>query len=218
MRSIFSWIVALVGVSAAVAVSYRWLDRPIALWVHGDIGNAGGSVAQQFGPYPDPLVPLAVVFFLVSGLRVIMRRSLSGRLQSGAFVCAVSVLITETIKDEFKFVFGRTPPESWGGDYPSFIRDGVYGFHFIHGGPGYQSFPSGHMAAACAAAAVLWCWYPRLRWCYVIAVAAVGLVLIGTNAHFLSDVIGGAFLGAFVGWMVTTIWKEFVPATGRASK
>jgi hypothetical protein len=40
--------------------------------------------------------------------------------------------------------FGRTWPESWLGDNPSWIRDDVFGFFPFHGGRGWESFPSGH--------------------------------------------------------------------------
>ena len=111
------------------------------------------------------------------------------------------------IKDQLKFIFGRTWPETWVQDNPSFIRDGVYGFHFMHGGGGYQSFPSGHMAATCAVISVLWVWYPRSRWLGAFAAIAVGAGLVGANYHFLSDVIAGAFVGISTGWLANAIWN-----------
>ena len=80
--------------------------------------------------------------------------------------------MAETIKNGLKFVFGRTWPETWVNNNPSFIRDGVYGFNWFHGGAGYASFPSGHMSVTCALAAVLWIWVSALAaalgasWCW----------------------------------------------------
>ena len=93
------------------------------------------------------------------------------------------------------------------GNNPSFIRDGVYGFNFLQGGGAYQSFPSGHMAAACAVLSVLWIYYPRLKWLWMVGGLAVGAGLVGGNFHFLSDVIAGGFLGISAGWLVSSIWK-----------
>ncbi len=70
-------------------------------------------------------------------------------------------------------MFGRTWPETWIDNNPSFIRDGAYGFHWFHGGGGYKSFPSGHMAATCAVLAVLWICYPRFKPLYLLAGLAV---------------------------------------------
>ena len=83
-------------------------------------------------------------------------------------MCSISIIVTETIKNGLKLIFGRTWPETWIENNPSFIHDGVYGFNFLHGGTAYQSFPSGHMAAACAAVSVLWIWYPRLKWLWAV--------------------------------------------------
>jgi membrane-associated phospholipid phosphatase len=133
-------------------------------------------------------------------------------------ICSLSVLITEAAKEQLKFLFGRTWPESWTGNNPSFIRDGVYGFHFMHGGAGYNSFPSGHMATSCAVLAVVWLWYPRFRGLCIVAGLAIGAGLVGGNYHFLSDVLAGAFLGASIGLMVAMIWGIASPGSGKTSQ
>ena len=151
----------------------------------------------------------ALIAFVVLGLRALIRRSLRSYLVAG-LGCSLSVLITEASKEQLKFLFGRTWPVSWTGDNPSLICDGVYGFHFMHGDGAYNSFPSGHMAAACGVLSVLWFWYQRLRGLWVIA---VGAGLVGLNYHFLSDVLAGSFLGSSIGWMATAIWALAAPAT-----
>ena len=136
---------------------------------------------------------------------MILGRPLSHN-QANTFICSLSIIFTEAIKNALKFIFGRTWPETWVQNNPSFIRDGVYGFHFMHGGAAYQSFPSGHMAATCTVISVLWIRYPHFRRFYLIVGLFVGSALVGANYHFLSDVIAGAFLGASSGWMATVIW------------
>jgi membrane-associated phospholipid phosphatase len=162
--------------------------------------------------YPYPLIPFAIIAFVVLGMRALIGRSLLPY-QAATLVCSLSVLITEAAKEQLKFLFGRTWPESWASNNPSFIRDGVYGFHFMHGGGGYNSFPSGHMATSCAVLAVVWLWYPRFRQLCMVAGLAVGAGLVGANYHFLSDVVAGAFLGASVGLMATGIWEIAAPTT-----
>lgn len=189
-----------------VVTSYQWLDRPIALFVHSETQRGHHGWWTLLTHVPNPLVPLALIAFVVLALRTLIGRSLQPY-QAAALVCSLSVLVSEACKDQLKFIFGRTWPESWTGNNPSFIRDGVYGFHFMHGGGGYNSFPSGHMATTCAVLSVLWFWYPHLRRLWVIAGLAVGAGLVGLNYHFLGDVIAGAFLGVSVGWLVWSIWK-----------
>jgi len=217
MRALFIWLASLTATAAVIAVSFKWLDRPIALLVHSEQRFPHSGVWEWLTRIPNPLIPLALIGFVVLGLRALITRSLSNY-QATAFVCSLSVIFAETAKDQLKFIFGRTWPESWMGNNPSFIRDGVYGFNFMHGGNAYQSFPSGHTASACAVLSVLWTQYPRLRWFWTVAGLAVGAGLVGTNYHFLSDVIAGAFLGISTGWLVNSIWKTSMPLRIRSSK
>ena len=155
----------------------------------------------------NPLIPISVVVFVILGFLAFIGRPFSKR-ETAAFLCSISIIVAATIKDELKFVFGRTWPDTWTNDNPSFLRDGVYGFNFMHGGTTYQSFPSGHMAAVCAAAAVLWILYPRLRWVWLLAALTVGTLLVVGNYHFLSDVIAGAFVGISTGSFAAVISKR----------
>lgn len=64
----------------------------------------------------------------------------------------------------------------------------------------YHGFPSGHAATAFAAAAALMGWAPtRGRVWIFMAAAGVGASRIVLNAHFLSDVLGGALMGWWAG-------------------
>jgi membrane-associated phospholipid phosphatase len=157
--------------------------------------------------FPNPLILIATITFLAFGIRGLAGRPLS-KMQTAILLCSASLIIAETIKSELKFVFGRTWPETWRQNNPSFIHDGVYGFNWFHGGDAYQSFPSGHITAICAVASVLWIYYPRLRPIYLIVTLAVLVGLVGNNYHFLSDTIAGTFVGASTGLMVTMLFAR----------
>jgi membrane-associated phospholipid phosphatase len=161
---------------------------------------------DQVGHIPDPLVPLAILGLVLLGLRALTGRLLSTH-QTAALICCIAIIVAEALKDQLKYFFGRTWPETWVQNNPSFIRNGVYGFHFMHGGSAFQSFPSGHMGAACVVLTVLWICYPTFRWLYVTAGFVVGAGLVAANYHFLSDVFAGAFVGIFTGWIALAIWK-----------
>ncbi len=204
MSALWKWTISLAGTASAAAISYEWLDRPIAHIFHQTVAHP-----EQFAELthlPDPFVPLAVVVFTGLGLW-----NLSGRLlswvQNCGLLCSISLIVAETTKAQLKFIFGRTWPDTWIHNNPSFLRDGIYGFNFFHGGPEYASFPSGHMAVTCAVASVLWIYFPKARTLYILGALAVAIGLIGANYHFLSDVIAGSFVGVSSGWMVTSLWK-----------
>jgi membrane-associated phospholipid phosphatase len=204
MNGLSKWMLSLAGTVVAVAISYQWLDRPIALFFHKTVARPETFAALTYAP--DPMVPLAVTIFVVLGLMNLSGRVLS-RLENCALLCSLSLIVAELTKIHLKLAFGRTWPDTFRDDNPSFLRDGAYGFHFFHGGHGYASFPSGHTAVTCAVMTVLWIYYPRWRPLYALAVFAVGIGLIGANYHFLSDVIAGGFVGVSSGWMLTSLWK-----------
>jgi membrane-associated phospholipid phosphatase len=192
-------------VIALVALSYEWLDRPIAVYVHAEFHGVKTLPWLTF--IPECLAVLAVVTFIVMGWRVAIGHHLS-KFDSVLLVCGVSLTVGAAIKDQLKLGFGRTWPETWINGNPSLIRNNVYGFNPFHGGIGYASFPSGHTTMICAVASVLWICYPKFRTIYVLMVAAVAIGLIGADYHFLSDVIAGGFLGISVGWMTVSFWER----------
>lgn len=217
MRAVHVWLLSLLASALLVAVCYQWLDRPLALMAHGVAPHSHHGLWTWLTHIPNPLPPLAMIAVAGLGLQALIGRRWS-RWQTAGFVGSLSVIVVEAVNDQLKFLFGRTWPESWLGHNPSFIRDGTYGFHLMHGGGGYNSFPSGHMASVCAVLAMLWLWYPRLRWLYAIAALAVAAGLVGGNFHFLSDVIAGAFVGGSTGWLAALLWQAALPDRGHRAR
>ena len=207
MNSLQRWLAALAATTVATTVAFLWLDRPIATFAHYQILREHHAIFAKLTHIPEPLIPLAVVVFVAVGLWALTGRPLT-RWQTVVFVSGISVVMAETTKNGLKQIFGRTWPETWVNNNPSFIRDGVYGFNWFHDGAAYRSFPSGHMALTCALAAVLWIAYPRGRPLWALLVLAVAVGLVGANYHFLSDVIAGSFVGASTGWMVTALCEN----------
>jgi membrane-associated phospholipid phosphatase len=200
------WAIAFALTALSVAVSYEWLDRPIAYFAHARL-RSDEPFFVHFTWIPDWFAPLAVLAFIVVGLRALAGRPLS-RSEAVVLLCALSLVIASAIKNELKLMFGRTWPETWVRDNPSLIRDGVYGFNPFHGGAGYESFPSGHTTAVLAVMSVLWICYPKFRTLYALVAVVVVIGLIGADFHFLSDCIAGALLGASTGWIVMVFWES----------
>jgi membrane-associated phospholipid phosphatase len=204
MNGVRDWSLGFLGTAMAVTISYLWLDRPIAYLAHDELQRF--HLFEKLTLVPDALTPLAVVALLALGLRGLTGHKLS-RFQSVGLLSGLSLAVAVLVKSQLKFAFGRTWPETWTHDNLSFIRDGAYGFHPFHGGPGYASFPSGHMTMTCTVMAVLWICYPGFRPVYAVCMAAVAVGLVGANFHFLSDVIAGGFLGLSVGWLGVVLWE-----------
>ena len=129
------------------------------------------------------------------------------KLEAAVAMCAISTLATIVIKDQLKFAFGRTWPDTWGPGIVSFVRDNVYGFHFFQSGKSFESFPSGHAAVAAAVLSVIWILFPNLRVICTIGLIAVDIGLVALNLHFLSDVVAGSFVGISTGLFTVALWR-----------
>ena len=202
---VLRWLVSFGVVAFATIVSYTWVDFGLARYVHEHpLAAHAREITTPLASVPNPLVLAAVLFFFVFGLLCVGKPGRPGLWRFGA-AAGVSVLVGEEVKRIAKWIFGRPWPETWRLDNPSFIRDGDYHFHWFSGGGAYDSFPSGHMTSVCAVASVVWIHYPRLRPACLVVSFAAAAILIGTNYHFFSDVLSGAFLGATVGWLVCEV-------------
>lgn len=111
---------------------------------------------------------------------------------------AATVLpISYVFKTLFKFIFGRTDPRAW------LIHHRQLTFHWFS--VWSSSFPSGHMFVFTALGTALMLYFPKYRNLTFIFLLLLGAALIGTDYHFLSDVLAGAYLGA-----ATTYFVKFI--------
>jgi PAP2 superfamily len=195
-----NWCIGLAITALGVIACYFWLDQPIAFFIHRNVTNKSIFVWLQ----RLPVAFLLLSFFVLAwcGLWTLMERPFS-RVQSVGMACTISFIATNLITNQLKYVFGRTWPETWIENNPSLVQNGVFGFNPFHGGLGFASFPSGHLAGVCAVMAVLWWSYTRLRPIYIACVAAVAIGLIGANYHFLSDILSAIFVGTSAGYITT---------------
>jgi membrane-associated phospholipid phosphatase len=220
-------VIALILGALLVALCYFFVDRPVAQFLHdhrivardsmvrtpwrslvenfvSDHGIAAKDLRrwpQLLSDYVHYLAALAIVLVLVWRLW-----KKGGRLQTALAAIAVDLLALHLVRPWAKWACGRYWPESWDLGRPSWIGSGEYGFHPFHFGPAYESFPSGHALVTFSVATILWCSYPRWRWCYVLACAAMCAALVGLNYHFVGDVVGGGVLGSIIG---VCVWYAF---------
>ncbi|HUZ65060.1 MAG TPA: phosphatase PAP2 family protein [Acetobacteraceae bacterium] len=196
MRALRPWLWSALACAVLVGLSVAFLDRPIARFSHDAIG--GGPVFLDLTMIPARFDPVSVLLVVACGLVAIGRGRLAGTGRI-LLLAALSYIVGIAVKNELKFVFGRTWPETWVHNNPSFIGTGAYGFHFFHGGAGWASFPSGHTTAITSVMAVLWLMMPRWRPLWAGLAVAVAVGLLGMDYHFLGDIIAGGFLGTAVG-------------------
>lgn len=202
-----TWLAALGATTAAVLLSMAYVDRPVADYVH--IHLLQSVIIQALAKGLEPLVLFVGLGFCVlvaAGCWVLAGRTVSARMKT-PLLCSWSMVWTMAATQALKAAFGHSEPDMWTGYVGPGSAKGVYTFHWMNGGPSFESFPSGSTAIAAAILSVLWIRAPRFRIAWAVIVAYVAGALIVTNGHFVADVIGGAFLGASTGWMTVLLWK-----------
>ncbi len=181
-----------------VALAYLFADRQLA----GELRPylKGDRLFPWLTYISNVLAPLASIGAIFIGARVLVRGSLTP-FEAAVLRISCAILIAWALKEELKWAFGRTWPETWikGNPNPSYFGNGTYGFFPFHGGQGYASFPSGHTTAITAFAGALWFLWPKLRLLGVALVLAVVIGLLGADYHWLSDIMAGAILGGTTG-------------------
>lgn len=185
------WRVLLVVAAVPFAVVY--LDRPVSRFCERLFGHF--TWIGNFTDTPSFFHPFALLLFGIFLIRRLANRPF-GKPDIICLLGDTSLLLSDFITGWLKYFFGRTWPKY---GFPSYIRQNIYGFNPFHAGVGYQSFPSGHVAALCAVLAVLWVFYPRFRALYALMALGFSAGLIAMNYHFLSDTIAGGLVGALTG-------------------
>jgi membrane-associated phospholipid phosphatase len=188
-------VVAFSVCALAIVLSYIFIDRPIAFFVHKHgIPETPGVVWLTYLP---PIVQAWSPIVLA-----LLVASLAWRpwphWQRVLFVACVSLIVADQFRESLGDVCGRYWPETWHDDNPSLIGSGTYGFHPFQHGDDTGSFPSGHAARVAGFAGVWWLAVPRWRWLIVAFAVPMLVALVAMNYHFVGDVIAGGVLGSVV--------------------
>jgi membrane-associated phospholipid phosphatase len=200
VKKLRNWSIGAAATILATVISAEFVDRPITRLCYRLFGHL--MVARLFAGTPSFFGPLEIVVLAIFLFRRIVLYPLAYA-DAVIGLCEASLLMTRLLLFPGKFVFGRTWP-LYGS--PSYLIDGSYGFNFFRAGPAFDAFPSGHTAAVCALAGVLWGTYPRFRVLYAAGAAAMAIALVAGDFHFLSDVLAGGFLGASVALLILAAW------------
>ncbi len=183
-------IIGFVAVVATVAVSFRYLDMPIARSVARVIFH-NAALSRATGAIPDLLLALVMVTALGSWTLALYLETREPASIAARFfqLLGSSVVVAYALKTGLQYMFGRPSPRQWL-DHPE-----LYGFHWWGGAAQLDAFPSGHMSVFAAALLAVSRFYPGSRaWCVGLS-CVLAAALMGTGYHFLSDVIAGAYCG-----------------------
>jgi lipid A 4'-phosphatase len=185
------------GITLVEIVAIGWLDRPAAAYFR----EAGTVWRQFFGPIGS--LGIAMPYLIAFGIAFIVLRwggnlpsfePWAARMRAAARIPALlfsGIAVSGILVDLLKVVVGRPRPKL-------LFSSGSYEFSWIGLNADHWSFPSGHAATAAALATALWCLWPQPALFYVIGAALIAASRVVMGAHYLSDVVMGAFIGVLV--------------------
>jgi len=194
-----NWLFAFAATAIAVVVCIAYVDRPVAEFFDGHLRHTATRVWLDRALAPLGLAVVMALLFLFGCGNWVMSGRLLGSWTRSPLLCSWAAIWATAADIIFKRIFGRAWPD------PTYIQNHLYGFRLLHGGPHWQSFPSGTAAISAAIVSVLWIVMPRWRAIGVLIVALLCAAVVITNQHWVGDVIAGTFLGASIGWMTVQL-------------
>ena len=180
-----------------IALSYFFLDARLALYIDGLI-KGSDLLTDATSDIPDVLLQIVIIGTILcwTGYFFLTHRGVQNRHTRFLRVCGTILPVAFIAKDIGQYVFGRSDVHAWVA-YSRLPR-----FFWFRMAGGYGCFPSGHMTVFTALGASLSYFYPRNRLIYHSLLILLGVLLVGSDYHFLSDVMAGAFLGALVAFLL----------------
>jgi lipid A 4'-phosphatase len=176
-----------------IGISINLVDRPLALFFHArdpDL-RALFEFTGRLGLTYGYLTIFGLAFVILHWGSALPRlqpfaRPMRAFSAIPAFLF-LSIAASGIAVDLLKFGFGRLRPKL-------LFNSGAYDFAWLGMRPDHWSFPSGHSATIVALTTALWCLWPQHLLFYALVAILVSLSRVAVGAHYLSDVLAGAFV------------------------
>jgi membrane-associated phospholipid phosphatase len=189
------WLLALLACAVSAALSFHYLDMPVAEGLAGWLGSKQG-LSNGFAS--SVLLGIEGAIALTLALLRITRGRLSPLGEATGLACLTSICAYAVNDSALKEIFGVPDPAN--------VLQGVpHAFRFLSGSHGC-SFPSGHMVIACAFAGVFMRLYRRSIWPLAALLLLAAVLLVVGDWHFISDIIAGSFVGIAAGLLAGELW------------
>ena len=185
MKSPYFFVIWL----ALLTLSYFYIDRNLLWFIDSHQNNVLHAIAEfitKFGLSRWYIIGFGIL--IVAGAVFKIRKLLSYSL-----FYLLAVIVPGLFCDVIKIIFGRARPTM-------LIHHDLYGFYFWQLHANMWSFPSGHTTVAASLATAFSLVYPRYWLAFFSAVILVAASRVVVEAHFLSDVLMGLYIGVIGTW------------------
>jgi len=196
-------LILFAPVALATFLCVGYIDRPVSLLIHDSLyRNSHWSALTS--SLPDILLLLVIIISLPAAVWHFYRRQRSLLDAKTSFLGFIALTLPTAFifKSLLKFLFGRVQTRFW------LKNQQFYEFHWLHGNPSFNGFPSGHMLVFATLFAAIGRYYAGFRpLCYGL-LALLALLLVATNYHFVGDVISGMYLGLLLESSMDRFYKR----------
>lgn len=178
-----------------IVFSYFYIDIPLANYCR----HLPPGIRSFFGVVTElgqSTWYLAGAFFCFFLFRYVYKNILLAR---RALFLFVAIAGSGIIVNIFRFLAGRYRPEM-------LFAQGAYGFELFQIKSAALSFPSGHATTAFALGMVLTIFWRRYWPFFIFLASLIAASRVIITAHFLSDVVAGAYLGLFSVIFIKKFW------------
>jgi membrane-associated phospholipid phosphatase len=198
---ILQQLALLLLVSIMIVLCYFFVDRQIVIFFHEHHARQWPFLHQ----IANGSISIVVLLFFSLSVFVWLKGGalLDSTVMRKIYLIMVAVATSYYLKVALKSFFSRTWTDTFICQNPSFLQQGVYGFNWLtKHGPAYESFPSGHATVITATMLMVGSVAPHLRRLSYVVIAMVCTAQVVLYYHFLSDVLGGIWLGSVVAMVV----------------
>lgn len=194
-RAPATWLCIGLGVATLVVCSFLFWDRLIAGWTYYVLPprlNLWAAYVSKLGKveYALALPAVLVAVGLLRKRRLLVHRML---------LTIAATLLGAMAALPLKLVIGRARPLQW-------LKHEQWGFFPFESSHRFHSFPSGHASTVLALGVIVSLLYRRIGVAVMAAATLVAASRIFSHAHYLSDVLAGAYLGAVVALLTYHGW------------
>lgn len=216
LKTFLAWSAIVIGVTGLLFV---YGDRQLALFMDELVSASAKPLWRNITKIGQAEFYLFLSVVLFVGGRAMMLRNAPlpiarfyanwARLGLFSLICyAMSGIVVHSLKR----LLGRVRPKH-------LLSREEYGLSPLNVDWSYNSFPSGHSQTIFVAAMIVILFWPRLWWAFFSFAAVIAFSRVILNAHFLSDVIAGSFIGLVTVLLVKRNWfPEIASLDYRPSK